>query len=98
MRTSTDRFTFSGSTNTFITEASDLTRGNFLHQIWPDSCDEGLVLISEKTGQESLWYKDHDEYSDDEDHELLATHLLPTDCSIRKHPRLKNTKMVIIND
>jgi hypothetical protein len=98
MKVTTDSFTFSN--NTFITEASDIepNNGSIFHQIYPDACDEGLVLISAKTGNESTWYVSEPEYTKDEDHELVAYHLLPTTETVRKYPALTNTKMVIFND
>lgn len=96
MHTSTKQFTYKN--NTFIAEASDLSGGELFHQIYPDACDAGLVLVSSVTGKESTWYVDEYEYTKDEDHELVAYHLLPTEETIRKIPSLINTKMVIFND
>jgi hypothetical protein len=97
MEVSTKQFTFKD--NEFITEVSNLTRdSNPFHRIYSDSCDEGLILISEKTGQSSTWYVSRYEYTNDEDYEFVAWHLLPTMQTVRKFPQLKNTTMVIFND
>jgi hypothetical protein len=94
---STDRFTFDPKGKCFIAEASDLDR-NLFKQIFPDSCDEGLELVSSRTGETSKWYVNNTQYSNDEDHELQAWHLIPTKESIQKYPRLQGYTMTIFND
>lgn len=94
---STEQFTI--SEKCFISEASDLERGrNLFKQIYPDACDEGLELISQRTGESSKWYVTNTEYSNDEDRELQAWHLKPTPETLRKHPRLQGYTMTIFND
>lgn len=67
------------------------------HQIYPDACDEGVVLISQVTGKEATYYVssvDTDETRED----IYGWNLLPTPETVRQQPRLKNTKILIIND
>lgn len=37
-------------------EASDLP-ALALHQVWPDSCDEGFTVVSQKTGEHQTFVK-----------------------------------------
>ena len=92
----TDQFTFDPKEKQFISEASDLQLE--LKQIFNDSCDEGLELVSRRTGEVSKWYLNKTEYTNGPDRELVAWHLIPTPQSIKNHPGLKGYKMVIFND
>lgn len=98
MHISTAFFTYNKESNQFISEVSNFGNDNFLHRIYPDACDEGLVLISEKTQQEATYYLDHIEYSNDEDHELQAWHLFPTSKTCQLYPKLKKSSIIIFND
>jgi hypothetical protein len=98
MKLSTSLFTFVKSSQEFVTEMSDLPSPNVYHRLYPDACDVGITLISEKTNQEATYCHSEDVYTDDEDHEFTHAILLPTLETIRKYPRLKNTKVVLIND
>jgi hypothetical protein len=48
----TERFTYVPAQNMFVAEASDLPR---LGQVYDDACDEGLTLISQRTGREIVF-------------------------------------------
>ena len=51
-------FMWQKTTNTFVTEASDLpTSFNPESQVWNDSMDAGFVMESEKTGQKLIFFK-----------------------------------------
>ena len=93
----TDRFTIDHKDKCFVTEASDLDRNPF-KQIFPDSCDEGLELVSQRTGEVSKWYVTYTRYSNKEDHELQGWELQPTRETLRKLPQLKGWTMVVFND
>lgn len=53
---STEHFTYDGKTGTFICEVSNLNGliRPYTTQIWDDACDEGFVLVSERTGAEVI--------------------------------------------
>jgi hypothetical protein len=44
----TDRFSWLPGERLFVAEASDLPA---LTRVWDDACDEGLTLVSHRTGQ-----------------------------------------------
>ena len=94
---STKLFTHDKENKIFIGELSELDK-NVFKQIYEDACDEGLTLISEKSGNKSDWFVSNFEYVNLPDKELLAIHLLPTPETIRKFPGLKNYNMVLLND
>ena len=55
-RISTKFFTWMESTQTFVTEASDLPKFfDPRKQLWNDSIDTGFVLVSENTNNELLF-------------------------------------------
>lgn len=51
---SSDRFTYSADGNLLVAEASDLGRHPF-GQVYDDACDEGLTVISARTGREVVY-------------------------------------------
>lgn len=91
---STKQFTFSGKDKTFITEISTIGDKQLV-RIYPDACDEGVVLVSERTGEESKWVVNG---VDQHDGDIGAWNLIPTAETLRKLPQLKGYKMVIFND
>jgi hypothetical protein len=48
----TERFTYVPAQNMFVAEASDLPA---LERVYDDACDEGLTLISQRTGREVVF-------------------------------------------
>ena len=97
MSYSTKKFTYSPSSKLFITEASMLASvgTKMFIQIYNDSCDEGLVLISAKTGQSSYWVVDNIE--NNTEGEIMCWSLIPTRDTLRKLPILANHVMKIFN-
>lgn len=59
-RYSTKQFTFDATTGEFLAEASELTGGDVARplfgQVFSDSADEGLILVSAKTGHPIVFY------------------------------------------
>ncbi len=95
MNVSTSRFSYSRDDRTFVAEMSDFGRLNVFHQIYPDSCDEGLTLISAKTGAEVDYIVTHTEVDDGD---TLFWLLEPTKQSCRWVPAARQTKIKIFND
>jgi hypothetical protein len=98
MKLSTELFWWEPSDGMFSQEVSSLTRGpseNVFHRLYPDACDQGITLVSATTGTEADYYVNKE---DRYDGEIQGWHLLPTSETIRRLPRLKNTKVLIIND
>jgi len=53
-------FTWTG--NSGVTEASDIRHANFLGRIYDDACDQGFVVVSEKTRKEVIFYLDYTDW------------------------------------
>ena len=77
-----------------VSEFSCLPRTPF-KQIFPDSCDEGMVLVSHVTGEETVWYCDEYHYNDSE---LEYVTLKPTPETLRKNIQLNGWVVIICND
>ena len=91
---STSKFTFAKDSKRFIAEASELGP-NMFEQIYPDACDRGIVLVSERTGAESKWVEDRQLMAGDE---LGGWVLIPTAETLRKVPALRGYEVHILND
>jgi hypothetical protein len=96
-------FHWSPEDGLFSQELSSLgvnPRVNAFHKLYNDACDEGITLISATTGVEVDYYVNEIDWMNEfnEGREIAGWNLLPTPETIRKHPRLKNTRVLIIND
>lgn len=99
MQFSTAMFHWSPEDGLFSQELSSLgvkPTVNAFHQLYSDACDEGITLISETTGKEANYYINSVDKDDEGD--TCGWNLLPTQETIRALPKLKNTKVLIIND
>lgn len=95
MRTlSTNQFQYFPNSKKFIAEISDLGP-NAMGQIFPDSCDLGIEMHSEFTGQVAQFFVNEEQRRNDE---LEGWILIPTDRTLREIPRLNGATVVIIND
>jgi len=70
----TARLSYDPATKTFAAEASDLGRAFTFGRVWADSCDEGMTLISRRTGREIVCVVEHVETRDGD---LLFWQLVP---------------------
>lgn len=98
MRFSTNMFIYDKKNRSFLQELSSLDiRPNqrLFHRIYQDACDEGITLISSRTGHEVDYYIDK---IDTDEGDIWGWHLLPTPESIRKVPQAKGTSILLIND
>lgn len=91
---STRSFTYDKKDKKFVAEASTIKLK--FKQIYPDSCDEGIELVSYRTGNVSEWIVVNNNY--DSGHELVSWGLKPTAKSLKQFPGLKGHTMVIFND
>ena len=102
MQFSTNKFHWCPMDGLFTQELSSLgvkPHQNAFHQLYSDACDEGITLISHVTGKEANYFIDKVDRGLTEDGwETYGWNLLPTPETIREQPRLKNTKILIIND
>jgi len=99
MQFSTSKFHWSPESGLFSQELSSLgvsPNQNVFHQLYNDADDEGITLISTRTGKEANYFVDF--VDKDREGELYGWNLLPTSETLREQPQLKNTKVLIIND
>lgn len=57
---STKQFSYDKASKTFTTCISDLGKNFDTIQIYPDACDEGFIMVSDKTGREEKFAKNSD--------------------------------------
>lgn len=96
MRHLTSQFAHSKKDKSFVAEAATIGRSPMLGQIYPDSIDEGMILISAKTGAETKWVVVQEHHDDEGD--LLFWELHPTAETLRKNPQLSGYTVTIFND
>lgn len=90
---------FSYDNKTFRAEISDLLKGgqfSVFGLIYDDACDEGLTLVSHKTGKEAKFVVDY--IHKDPEKDIMWWTLVPTRDTVRHLPSLCNTRVVIYND
>lgn len=95
----TNHFTIDPHNKLFITEASDLSGGretDIWDSLYPDACDIGLKLISDRTGKEAHFYLV--ETKRDVDNDVVEWELLPTTETKHKFPNLQGWKVIVLND
>lgn len=86
---------FSWTLPTFVAEASSL--GNFRPtRLYDDACDVGFALKSQWTGVETRWALSRE--IRDGENELQGWEFVPTSEALRKYPRFRTYKVVILND
>ncbi len=97
MKVTTSQFHYYAAEKEFVVEASNLGRNQpQFHQVYPDSCDEGLTLVSAKTGKEVDYAVNHTEK--DREGDIAYWELTPTRESLRKVPQARGTTVTILND
>ena len=81
-------------------ELSDLNHSKPFGRVWNDSCDEGLTIVSTKTGRCVDYVMHNIVYSDNTggDNEVVHYVFVPTPESLKMVPECRNTKLMIIND
>lgn len=78
-----------------MVEASDIGfRG--CERLYDDACDEGVVLLSSKTGNTVRWY--HTETVKDRDQDVVEWMFAPCSESVAKNGDLRGLRLRIIND
>jgi len=92
---SSRQFSYDKNKKSFVAEISSLGSNPFI-QIYPDACDEGIVMESENTGR-SARFVVADTLRSGEG-EILYWKLIPTDETLRKNPRLTGHEITLFND
>lgn len=82
--------------NGWVGELSDLGPGFGFRQIYPDACDIGLVLVSQRTGQPAAFYVAEEHRT--RDNEISHYSLKPIPEAVHKFPALANLKIELFND
>jgi hypothetical protein len=95
-RLSTARFSWLKESRCFAAEASELPHSFAPGQIYPDAADEGLVLMSARTGEEVRYYLHHIDKS--ADNEIQGWNYLPVPEDARRIRGAAGTSVLIIND
>lgn len=92
------RFDYISASKTFMAEISELSHGGVdpLGQLYNDACDQGFVMISDKTGSEVEFYL-HDTQRDTEG-DVIAWDFRPSANAIHYNFNLQNVKAIILND
>ncbi len=95
---STKKFTWVPEDKTYVAEASTLSNGGTNHlfgQVFPDSCDEGFAMYSEKLGKVltfCVWL------TKEEDGDLLYWDLVPTPKTEKSVPESRGVRVRVFND
>ena len=102
MNATTKQFDYDAASRLFTSEMSILSNGGRLpvfKQIYPDAVDQGLTLVSHRTGREVDYVVVKvDMAGCPEDFEIAGWRLEPTAQSVRKEPACRGTQLLIIND
>lgn len=77
-------------------EISSFGKGFNFEQIFPDACDTGFMIISEKTGTITIWYLK--EIVKNDLKETIEWICEPIPEHLKKHPELKGWILHIFND
>lgn len=92
MLVSTNNVSFSKARNTFMAEISELGPEFRFEQVFPDSCDLGVSLLSHKTNNVITFYIDQE--VKDEEGDIMYWMLKPTN----RGSQYSDMKFVIFND
>jgi len=92
---STLRVSYNKDSRVFVADISDFGPGFKFGQVYPDSCDEGMRLVSHKTGHEADFVVVDAETNDGD---VLCWKLSATRQAVRRNPNLAGVTMTIYND
>jgi len=93
---STKQLTWNKESKTFSAFISDFGKNFQFERIYPDACDEGITVLSDKTGKTAVFYVKgiQRNYEDGIQYWILEA----DQKSIKQNPTLKNVKIQIWND
>ncbi len=95
MQVYSKQFDWNPETKTFTSEMSQLGKGFQLERIYPDACDVGFTMISLRTGYDVKFVETaRDMIGED----LGGQWFEPTQDSLRRFPKMRGVKVLIIND
>lgn len=95
-RANTSLFTYNAQTKTFVTEMSELQHRKIdpLGQLYCDACDQGFVMVSEKTGHEVEFFLYHTDREADGD---LRSYIFKAAAHRAFDPVTAELKVMIVN-
>jgi hypothetical protein len=98
LRYSSKLFIQSTKDREFTCDASQLARlpNNFMGRIYDDAIDLGFAIVSERTGNEAVWY--HSQTVCDDEGDVREWVFLPTRETVQKMPQLRDYKVIVFND
>jgi hypothetical protein len=96
MLVNSSRFTYRKCDKQFISEISSLGKGFRMERVYPDACDVGFTMVSDKTGKQVVFVEE-DEVRD-VDNDILYWLFVPTENSIRQNPELVGVTVLLFND
>lgn len=91
-RISSSKFTWVPKSKEFVAEASDLHGINLFSQVYNDACDEGFVLVSQKTGKEVPFTLARIQHDADRDIAFWKF------TAATRDPKLAGVSVIIFND
>jgi hypothetical protein len=94
VRHRSSKFTFHRSSRMIVAELSELGPQP-TGRIWPDAADEGLVIVSEKTGEEATFVHYGDDLTSDG---VAVRKFSPTAETVRRLPAIVGWKLHLLND
>lgn len=94
MTVSSKLFGINKEAKQFTAEASDISR--HFYRVYPDAADAGFEMVSDKTGNTSVWVANRDKY--DAEGDLVFTEFVPTPATLRKIPALRGWIALVYND
>jgi hypothetical protein len=93
---SSAKFSWIPKSNEFVAEISDLHGTDPLGQLYADACDQGFVMISEKTGKKVEFTLA--DIRRDADSDIMYWEFVPTSTAIFYNRNLQDVKVILLND
>ena len=91
---STSQLAYDSTTNVFTADMAELShRGFAWEQAYPDACDLGVTVVSQRTGRSIMFVVNNEEWVGDD---LVAWHLTPAKAS--RDVRVNSMRLTIFND
>lgn len=91
---SSNKFDYNKASRSFTTEVSMLGSNPF-GRVYEDSCDEGLTILSYKTGLEASFVVE--DTKRDREGDVTCWIMKPTAATLRKHKQLNGVELVVFN-
>lgn len=88
-------FSFDKRRKLIVVELSTLGPNPF-GRVWMDAADEGMTIVSERTGQLATFAVE--KVQRDSENEIEVYILYPTPATVRMMPELRNWRLHVLND